>query len=110
MTNRDIALEYLRCFCAGDIKGMEPLLAPDLIFNGTFHSYRSSEEYLAGLRIDPPEKSQCNILSITEGSGSVALFYEYQKPNRVMQVAQLFRISKQQIAEVLLVFDGRYIA
>lgn len=107
MTNRDIALEYLRCFCAGDIDGLEPLLAHDLIFNGIFHSYRSSAEYLAGLRSDPPEKSQCHILGITADSESVALFYEYRKPDRVMQIAQLFKISELKINEILLIFDGR---
>jgi hypothetical protein len=110
MTNREIALEYLRCFCTGDIEGLEPLLAPDLIFNGTFHSFNSSEEYLASLRSVPPEKCQHNILSITENTDSVALFYEYQKPSGEMQMAQLFKISGQQINEILLVFDGRKIA
>jgi ketosteroid isomerase-like protein len=54
MTNRDIALEYLRCFCAGDIDGLVPLLATDLSFKGTFHTYGSASEYVDSLRSDPP--------------------------------------------------------
>jgi hypothetical protein len=107
MTNREIALEYLRCFCAGAIDDMGSLLASDLKFSGTLHSYGSSAEYLASLRNDPPVKSQYTILSITENTDSVALFYEYLKPDGVMRIAQLFKISGQQINEILLVFDGR---
>ena len=107
MSNRDVAMEYLRCFCAGDIDGLEPLLATDLSFTGTFHTYGSASEYLNSLRRDPPEKCGYKVLSITENQHSVAVFYDYQKPNRVMQIAQLFKIKDQQIHEVLLVFDGR---
>jgi len=83
MTNREIALEYIRHFCAGDIEGLEPLLASNLTFTGTFHSFGSANEYLASLRNDPPGKCQYSILSVTENSDSVAVFYEYEKPNGV---------------------------
>lgn len=107
MNNKDIALEYLRCFCTGDIKGMEPLLAPELHFAGTFHTFASAGEYLASLRNDPPEKSDYKILSVTENENSVAVFYEYQKPKQAITIAQLFKIRQQKIYEILLVFDGR---
>ena len=107
MTNREIALEYIRHFCAGDIEGLKPLLARNLKFSGTFHSFDSADEYLRSLKSDPPIKCQYRILSITENTDSVALFYEYEKPNGVMQIAQLFKMSKLQIDEILLVFDGR---
>lgn len=110
MTNREIALEYIRRFCAGDIEGLEPLLASNVNFTGTFHSFGSANEYLASLRSDPPEKCQYSILSITENTDSVALFYEYEKLNGVMQIAQLFKMSGHQINEILLIFDGRAIA
>lgn len=107
MTNREVAMEYIRYFCAGDIDKLEPLLSPDLSFTGTFHTYHSGAEYLDSLRKEPPEKSGYKVLSITENQASVAVFYEYEKPDRVMQIAQLFRIKDQKICEVLLVFDGR---
>lgn len=103
-------MEYLRCFCAGDIDGLPPLLAADLMFSGTFHTYGSASEYLDSLRSDPPEKCKYKVLSITEGEDSVAVFYEYQKPDRVMRIAQLFKIRNHKINEVLLVFDGRGVA
>ena len=110
MDNRELALTYIHCFCAGDIDGLAPLLAPDLTFSGTFHSFASSEAYLSSLRDDPPERGQCKIQSVTEDSTSVAVFYEYHKPEGVMQLAQLFRMSGQKISDILLVFDGRQLS
>ncbi|MEN8166176.1 MAG: nuclear transport factor 2 family protein [Pseudomonadota bacterium] len=107
MTNREIARAYLRCFCEGDVGGLAPLLAPDLSFTGTTHTYHSAEAYLRSLRADPPEKCACRLLSLTEDGDSVAVFYEYVKPEHVMTIAQLFEVRNQQINKILLVFDGR---
>ncbi|MFQ5586202.1 MAG: nuclear transport factor 2 family protein [Thermodesulfobacteriota bacterium] len=100
-------MEYLRCFCAGDIDGLATLLTPDLTFRGTFHQYGSSAEYLESLRSDPPGKCGYRIVNVVEDGDSVAVFYDYEKPNRVITIAQLFTIANQKISEVLLVFDGR---
>jgi hypothetical protein len=100
-------MEYLKRFCAGDIDGLEPLLAADLNFTGTFHTYHSASEYLDSLRRNPPEKCGYKVLSVTESEDSVAVFYEYQKTKQTVKLAQLFRITKQQIDDVVLVFDGR---
>ena len=100
-------MEYLRCFCAGDIDGLEPLLATDLRFTGTFHAYGSASEYLNALRRDPPEQCGYRVMSVTEDQRSVAVFYEYMKSDRVKQMAQLFRFKDEKIHEVMLVFDGR---
>ena len=110
MTNEELARAYLNYFCGGDIDGMEAILAPDLIFTGTLHSYHSRTEYLDSLRQDPPEECGCNILSITENKASVAVFYEYIKPDQRIQIAQLFKFDHQQITEVLLIFDARDIS
>jgi len=107
MTNRHVAMEYIGCFCAGDVDALEPILAPNLRFTGPFHTYRSASEYLDDLRSDPPGKCGYKVMSVTENEDSVAVFYEYQKPGRVMQVAQLLKIEDQKIHDVLLVFDGR---
>jgi hypothetical protein len=107
MSNRDIALEYVRRFCAADIDGLARLLAPELSFKGTFHAYRSAADYIDSLRSDPPVKCGYKVLSLTEGEGSVAVFYEYRKPDRTMTIAQLFRIADDRINDVLLIFDGR---
>lgn len=107
MGNRDIVLEYLKCFCAGDIDGLTPLIAADLDFKGTLHTYASAAEYLDGLRSDPPESCGLEILSVTESEDCVAVFYIYKKPDCDMKIAQLFKIKDGKIKDVLLVFDGR---
>ena len=107
MNNRETALEYLRCFCAGDIDGLAPLLAADLSFTGTLHEFHTASEYLASLRADPPVNSLYKVLSITESDESVAVFYQYQIEDREIRLAQLFRIRESKIHDVLLVFHGR---
>ena len=110
MTNQEVVMEYLRCFCEGDIGGLEPLLAANLCFTGTFHTYSSATEYVDSLKDDLPGKCECKVLSSTENEHSVAVFYKYQKQDRAMQIAQLFKIKEEKIHEILLVFDGRGIA
>ncbi len=109
MTNREVVMEYLKCFCAGDIDGLRPLLAADLCFTGTLHAYGTAKDYLDNLKKDPPDECDCKVLSITENEQSVAVFYEYQKPERAINIAQLFKVKNDKIHEVLLVFDGRSI-
>lgn len=110
MKNKDIALEYLKCFCNGDIEGLHPLLAHDLTFAGPFHSFGSSLEYLDSLRKDPPENCQYNILSITENVDSVAVFYDYHKSDHTIRIAQLLTIANQEIKDIVLVFDTSALA
>ena len=57
-------MEFLRCFCAGDINDLVPLLADDLHFIGPFHRFSSSAAYLDSLKHDPPEKSDYRVLSV----------------------------------------------
>ena len=110
MTNREIALKYLSCFCAGDIEELQQLLAPHLKFSGTLHSYSSRVEYLDSLNNDSPGKCDYKLLSIAENDDSVAVFYDYKKPDQIVHIAQLFTISDQKIQEILLIFDGRCIS
>lgn len=107
MTKRDIALVYLSCFCAGDIEGLVPLLAEDLCFRGTLHTFQSATDYLDSLRDNPPVVCDFTVVSITENRDSVAMFYELTKPNHPLSVAQLFRFREDKICEVLLIFDSR---
>jgi len=105
ISNRDIALEFLRCFCEGDICGLEPLLAPGLRFEGPMHAFDSAAAYLDSLRQDPPVRCGYKVLGIAADNDSVAVFYEYCKPGRHMKLAQLFTIRQLQIHGILLVFD-----
>jgi hypothetical protein len=107
MNNREVAIEFLRCFCAGDVNGLAPLLAEDLQFRGPFHQFSSSDAYLDTLRNDPPEKCGYRVLSITESGDSVSIYYNYEKSGGAITIAQLFKFRDQKINGILLVFDGR---
>ena len=55
MNNREIAFEFLRSYCGGDVNGLVLLLAADLRFNGPFYSFTSRDTYLSSFRNNPPE-------------------------------------------------------
>ena len=107
MNNREIALEFLRCFCAGDVDSLEPLLAEDVHFNGPLYKFDSRDAYLNSLKDGPLGKCGYRDLSVTESNDSVSVYYEYEKSDRVITIAQLFRFRNGKISELLLVFDGR---
>jgi len=106
MNNRELALSYLRCFCAGDIDALESLLAPDLDFAGPLHRFDSRDAYIASLRRVPPGRCEYQVISLTERADEVAIFYEYEKPNGALTIGQLFGFRHNKIANMLLVFDG----
>ena len=107
MTNREMAMKFIDCFCSVEIEELSKLLAPDLVFTGTFFNYNSAAEYLAALRSDPPEIAAGEIMDISENADSVAVFWQYKKASGEHKMAQLFTFRKQKINKILLIFDGR---
>jgi ketosteroid isomerase-like protein len=107
MTKREVVLEFLRCFCTGDIDALEPLLAEDLQFSGPYHHFGSRYAYVQSLKADPPEKCDHRVLSLAESGDDVCVFYDYEKSDQSITVAQLCRFKGRKIGEILLVFDAR---
>jgi hypothetical protein len=107
MNNREAALQFVKSFCAGDVDGLAPMLADDLRFSGPFFQFASADAYLNNLRDDPPEKCGYRVLSVTEGADSVSIYYDYEKVDGAITIAQLFKFADDRISEILLVFDGR---
>jgi len=107
MNNRDIALEFLRCFCAGDVAGLAPLLAENLSLRGPLYRFDSRDSYLDNLNNDQPDKCAYQVLSVTESRDCVSIYYDYEKTDRTLTIAQLFRFENQRISQILLVFDSR---
>ena len=106
MTNREVAMAYLKHFCAGDVDDLASLLADDLEFKGPFHQFSSSTAYLQSLRDDPLDRCSYRVLSVTEGDDRVSVYYDYQKPKGDLTVAQLFSFTDGKISKMLLVFDA----
>ena len=107
MDNREVAIEFTRCFCGGDVDGLARLLVDDLRFKGPYHQFGSSAAYLAAVRADPPEESSYRVHSVTEGQEEVSVYWEYQKRDGALTLAQLFGFRDGLISEILLVFDAR---
>jgi hypothetical protein len=107
MNNCDVAIEFVKCFCAGDVDALAPLLTPDVRFKGPFYEFGSADAYLDSLKNGPLEKCGYRVLSITESKDSVSIYYDYEKSDRTITIAQLFKFSNQKVQEILLVFDGR---
>ena len=97
----------MRRFAAGDVDGLEPLLSENLQLAGPYLQVESRSAYLEALRREPPEPCGIRVLSITDDGDTVAVFYEYEKRDMTLTIAQLFRFSEQRISEIRLVFDGR---
>lgn len=106
-SHRETAILFIGRFCAGDVTGLEPLLCEELQFRGPLHEFDSREAYLSVLCADPPERCDFQLLSVTQAEECVAVFYEYQKPDGSLTIAQLFRFRDARISEITLVFDGR---
>jgi hypothetical protein len=107
MTHREQAVEFVRRFAAGDVDRLEPLLAEDLQLTGPYLRATSRAAYLEALRQGPPEPCRFRILSVTDDGDQVAVFYEYEKPDSTLTIAQLFRFTGERISETHLVFDTR---
>ena len=105
VTNREVAMAYLKHFCAGNVDGLASLLADDLEFKGPFHQFSSSRAYIQSLRDDPLDRCSYRVVSITEADDSVSVYYDYRKAKSDLTVAQLFNFTDGKISKILLVFD-----
>jgi len=92
MTNRDIVLEYLKCFCEGNISGVEALLALDFQLAGPLYTFKSRDEYIQSLREEPPKPSRYEIIGMAESNTGISVFYEYNKPSGRLTIAQFFKL------------------
>ncbi len=104
-SNRDTVMAFLECFCGGNIEGLAFLLDEGLQVRGPLKRFSSRAQYLDSLRAEPPEVSDYDVLSVTEGNDSVAVFYNYGKSSGTLTVAQFFRFNNHLITEMRLVFD-----
>lgn len=105
MSDPDAALAFLERFCAGNIDSLVPLLDGRLEVTGPLHRFTSRTAYLESLKADPPQSCKYQVLSVTAGEDTVAVFYEYRKGDGVLTIAQLFQFRNHLIVKMRLVFD-----
>jgi len=107
MSPAELASAYIQAFCDADIEALEDILAENLHFLGPVYSFYSRDAFLAALTENPPEKSDHRVITVTEGAASAAVFWEYQKPDVSLIMAQYFETAGDRIREILLVFDSK---
>lgn len=107
MTNKDLALDFVRYFADGNLGGLRALLAPDLMFSGPLLQTDTADAYLATLAGGSLEPAEARIFHVGAGVESVSVFYDYMRPTGPLTVAQLFRFQDGLIAETVVVFDAR---
>lgn len=105
----EIALNWIKFFCNGDINSLSGLIAEDLKFEGPLFSFDSREAYLKALHDDPPEKTSYEIINITKNEDSVCVFYNYGKGDSHLTIAQHFKFLDNLIGEILVMFDTRLV-
>lgn len=106
MKPRALAEAYIDAFCAGDIKRLATLLAPDLRFAGPLRQFDSRAAYLESLQDDPPVTCAYRVMSAVEDDDAVAVFWEYRKPGAPLVIAQLFKTRDSAIHDIVIVFDS----
>jgi len=102
-----LAEQYIQAFCAGDLEALRDILADDLSFRGPLFEFSSAAAYLESLEEHPLARSDYRILSVLEDGQSAAVFWEYQKSDTSLLLAQLFKSDGERISEIVLVFDPR---
>jgi len=107
MSCRGQALAFIDRFCAGDVDGLVPLLAPDLEFRGPWLACDSAPEYLESLRHDPPQPGCAyDVLAVTEAEDTLTLSWVYRKPCGTVMLTQRFRFRDGRISAIALEFGA----
>lgn len=107
MSNREIAIQYLQGFAAGDPDTIKRVLSAGFTFRGPFYSCNTAADYLAMLESDPPDKSSFTITSIFDNDDKVCIIYQFAKTGVTVDMAQVFTFESGKIAKSILIFDGR---
>ncbi len=103
---KEKVLEFLACFCNGDVDSLSALLAEEFCFKGPFIECTSKEAYISALNEDPPIDCQIEVVKLFEDGEDVGIFYTFKKSDVTTPMAQFFKFNEGKIAETLLVFDS----
>jgi hypothetical protein len=105
LSNRDIACNFVKAFCRGDVETVELMLAGACRVQDPRGTWDNRALYVAGLRRDPPTERRYRLLSVTEDEHEISVFYELLHESVI--VAQLFRVRDGLIVGMLQVSSER---
>lgn len=106
MQNKQIALKYLECFCAGDVDGIADFYTSDLNFSGTLMQFDNAQDYFRVLKNDPPVPAKYRLVCLIGEGDEIAMFYDYIKPEDTVRIAQLLKFRNGKICEDHVIFDA----
>lgn len=89
---------------------MESILAEDMKFVGPFFRGESAQEYLAGLRKNPPAGMAFEVLHAYEDASSACVVYRFEKEEVSTPMAQIFEVQASKISAITLIFDSKEFA
>lgn len=107
MDKQELAINYIKHFCNGDIEKLKDLLTTDFKLDGPLFKFQSRDLYITSLLNDPPEQGNFKVISITENQHQISVIYHYIKTSFTVTIAQLFTIKNNLISETMLVFDTK---
>ena len=107
MSNRHIALEFLKRFSAGDIDAATQLVVEGLHFTGPReqNSVGAPDSNDSGAPAEPCTPRVINV--IEDENGDVTVLYDYERANSTLTIAQWFSFQNQRIVETDLVFGPK---
>lgn len=101
----DLARDYIRAFCAGDIDRLTPLLADDFVIQGPLYRFESAAAFLDRLKTLNAPAADCQLLSLQGDDGSASAFFNYRIGPMTLLMAMQFTARDNQLGSALLVFD-----
>ena len=107
MSNRQIALEFLKRFFAGDIDAAAQLMAEGLHFTGPREQDGIGTARDSGGNADSMEPCTPRVINVIEGENDVTVLYDYERTSGTLTIAQWFTFHNQRIVETDLVFGPK---
>lgn len=106
VTRLDVVMRYMEIFYSGnEMERLYLVLADGLKFQGPFHRFESSHDYVASLLADPPVGCTYRIVNSFENGDWINLVYDFSKPDVQTLISQLFEVRGNQITRMILIFD-----
>ena len=106
MTPLKLANRYMEIFYGEEpIDRLDEILSEKFSFNGPFHEFNSSAEYIDSLKLDPPVGLDYKIIEAYENENSACLIYQFSKQGMSTIMSQIFEVCNGKISKVILVFD-----
>lgn len=106
MTPLKLANRYMEIFYGEkSIDSLSDIFAEEFSFNGSFHEFSTSAEYIESLKSNPPVGLEYKIIQAYQNEKSACLVYQFCKAGISTIMSQVFEVENEKISKIILVFD-----